>query len=161
MNERKALEADELGIVDALVQLSFLIQHVLGRVASSYELTVVHLRLLGILRDREPAMLELARYMNLDKSSVSGLVDRAERRGLARRVTTSADGRVVRVTLTPDGRRLATVASEEIGRQVNAVVESLPEAGRTQLAGLVRQILFADAARHGVDLLARVVGKDE
>jgi MarR family len=36
--------------------------------------------------DREPGMLELARHLELEKSSLSGLVDRAESRGLVERI---------------------------------------------------------------------------
>ena len=85
MSYRRASGGDEFGVVDGLVQLSFLIQMVLSEVAAGYALTVAQMRLMGILRGREPAMLELARFMSLDKSSVSGLIDRAERRGLVER----------------------------------------------------------------------------
>jgi DNA-binding MarR family transcriptional regulator len=46
----------------------------------SRDLSIPATRLLGVLRDREPTMLELAQLLELDKSSVTGLVDRAERR---------------------------------------------------------------------------------
>ena len=68
-----------LGFVDALVQLSFLVQSVLTKAAAGHALTLPQVRLLGILRDREPGMQQLARHLGLDKSSVTGLVDRAER----------------------------------------------------------------------------------
>ncbi len=47
--------------------------------------SLTRVRLIGILRDREPGMLELAQHINLEKSSASGLIDRAERRGLVAR----------------------------------------------------------------------------
>src|SRR3954462_10769404 len=71
--------------VDVLVQLSFLVQGVLGRIAAEHDLSLTQVRLLGILRDRRPGMLELARHLGLDKSSMTGLVARAEKRGLVRR----------------------------------------------------------------------------
>ncbi len=101
----KGQQAD-LGILDGLVQLSFAIHRVLGRVADAHELSLVQLRLLGILRDREPGMQEIATFLELDKSSVTGLIDRAERRGLVRRASTPDDGRAVRVALTEQGREL-------------------------------------------------------
>ena len=60
--ERKAGEraGEGLGLADGLVQLSFLVQATLGAVAAEEELSIVQVRLLGILRDREPGMLELA-----------------------------------------------------------------------------------------------------
>ncbi|GHF33280.1 hypothetical protein FHX82_005262 [Amycolatopsis bartoniae] len=50
-------------------------------VAAEHELSVVQLRLLGVLRDRRPGMLELGAHLGLDKSSMTGLVSRAEKRG--------------------------------------------------------------------------------
>ena len=72
-------------LVDGLVELSFAVQSVLSDVASANDLSVPQLRLLGVLRDRQPGMLELANFFGVDKSSMTGLVDRAERRGLVRR----------------------------------------------------------------------------
>jgi DNA-binding MarR family transcriptional regulator len=77
------MSEDDLGIVDALAQLTFLVQGTLARRAAEYELSIIQMRLLGVLRDRTPAMNDLAKILELDKSSLTGLVDRAERRGLA------------------------------------------------------------------------------
>ena len=65
--------------IDAVVELSFAIQGVLGELAAEHDLSLTQLRLLAILRDREPTMLDLARHLKLTKSSVTGLIDRAER----------------------------------------------------------------------------------
>jgi MarR family transcriptional regulator, lower aerobic nicotinate degradation pathway regulator len=81
-----------------------LIQATLARLASEHEVSLIQVRLLGILRDREPGIVELADVLNLDKSSVSGLVDRAQRRGLVERASAkSSDGRAIRVLLTSAG----------------------------------------------------------
>ncbi len=156
MDENTEPVGEELGIVDGLVQLSFLIQAILSRVAANHDMTPVQLRLLGILRGREPAMLELARYLNLDKSSVSGLIDRAERRGLVKRTTTSVDGRVIRVRLTDDGQRLADVGAAEVGRQIDALVAGLPDAARIQLATLANQLIRRNADTQNIDLGADI-----
>src|ERR1700691_3430438 len=67
-----------LSPADGLAQLSFLIQGILERRAREQDLSIIQIRLLGVLRDRRPTMNELARLLGLDKSSVTGLVDRAE-----------------------------------------------------------------------------------
>ena len=69
-------------LLDALVQTSFTVMAMLEPVAAEHDLSLTQLALLAILRDREPTMAELAGYLGLDRSSVSGLVDRAEKRGL-------------------------------------------------------------------------------
>src|SRR5580658_10100008 len=97
-------DTDAASLTDALVELTFLIHATLTRLASEYDVSLIQVRLLGILRDREPGIVELADVLNLDKSSVSGLVDRAQRRGLVERASsTSTDGRAIRVLLTDHG----------------------------------------------------------
>ena len=120
--------AEQGDTVDALVQLSFLVQGVLARMASEHDLSLIQVRLLGILRDRRPGMLELARLLGLDKSSMTGLVGRAEKRGLVRRSPSPHDGRAVLVSLTPLGHRLAEQCGSGIGRSVTALTERLTPA---------------------------------
>ena len=139
-----------LGFVDGLVQLSFLVQSVLAKAAARHDLTVPQVRLLGILRDREPGMVQLARYLGLDKSSVTGLVDRAERRGLVQRDADVDDGRGIRVSSTALGRQLTEQVSAEIGAQVVALGSSLSAADKRMLTRLVGQILTTqDSAAPG------------
>src|ERR1700742_21543 len=101
-----SIPAGRLSPVDGLAQLSFVVSGLLERRAAERDLSLAATRLLGVLRDREPTMNELARLLQLDRSSVTGLVDRAERRGLVTRVPSAADRRSVLVRLTPEGRAL-------------------------------------------------------
>jgi DNA-binding MarR family transcriptional regulator len=103
------------------------------------------MRLLGILRDREPGILALARQLELDKSSVTGLVDRAERRGLVERVADPDDGRAVRVRLTKAGRALAARGAEEVGDELLAATTGLSEPQRRQIAALLSRVVAATA----------------
>ena len=67
-------------MIDAAVMLSFAVTAVLNKVAAEHDLSLTQLRLLGVLRDRQPTMTQLAEFLGLDKSSVSGLVERAVQR---------------------------------------------------------------------------------
>ncbi|MGW4673929.1 MarR family winged helix-turn-helix transcriptional regulator [Streptomyces sp. NPDC004324] len=131
------------GTVDALVQLSFLVQGVLARVAAEHDLSLVQARLLGILRDRRPGMLELARHLGLDKSSMTGLVTRAEKRGLVRRESSPDDGRAVLVGLTPLGRQLTDRCAAEMERHVAALTSSLTPAEHAGILTLSAKLLRA------------------
>jgi MarR family transcriptional regulator, lower aerobic nicotinate degradation pathway regulator len=154
---RSARRGVDLGLPDGLVQLSFAVHGALGRVADELELSLVQVRLLGILRDREPGMLEVATFLSLDKSSVTGLVDRAERRGLVRRTSTRDDRRAVRVALTERGRGIALKFAKHLERELGALVEGLSEIDRKRLSVLASQVVFNDAQRllPGVSLLPR------
>src|SRR5258706_1120586 len=137
----------DLGLLDGLVQLSFAVHGALGRVAERHDLSLVQVRLLGILRDREPAMLELAIFLNLDKSSVTGLVSRAEKRGLVKRATTPEDRRAVRVALTAKGRELVHAFAKQVERELGALVEDLSVADRKRLSALASQVVIDEAQR--------------
>ncbi|QMU76660.1 MarR family transcriptional regulator [Streptacidiphilus sp. PB12-B1b] len=138
--------ANDLGIVDGLVQLSFLVQGTLGQVAAEHGLSIVQLRLLGVLRDREPGMQELARHLGLDKSSMTGLVDRAERRGLVRRAASPHDGRAVRVSLTPQGVDLALAVTADAGRRIQDLAAGLDDEERSQLSRLAGSLVAGTSA---------------
>jgi DNA-binding MarR family transcriptional regulator len=141
---------DRLSTMDALAQLSFLIYGTLADVAGEQDLSVIQTRLLGVLRDREPTMQELGRFLGLDKSSISGLVDRAERRGLVRRTPSVEDRRAVRVSLTDAGRTLGGQAAVEFGARVDAYVVGLSTAEREQLTRLATRVVADDARRRAL-----------
>ena len=142
---------EDLGIVDGLVQLSFLVQGILARAADGYDLTVVQIRLLGVLRDREPGMSQLARLLGLDKSSATGLVDRAARRGLVTRNAVPGDRRAATVALTDAGRRIAEEIAAEVDRQLNQAVSGLTDTGRKRLSLLASRVVRHEAAGLGLD----------
>lgn len=135
----------DISAVDALAQLSFLIQNGLAEIAGAHELSLIQTRMLGVLRDREPTMNELGRYLGLDKSSISGLVDRAERRGLVRRAASPHDRRAVRVSMTEDGRALAREVEGAFEARVEAYVRGLPIADRAELARLAARVVVNNA----------------
>ncbi len=150
------MAARELEPADALAQLSFLIQANLAARASEQDVSLIQARLLGVLRDRTPTMNDLAKLLGLDKSSTSGLVDRAARRGLVARVPSSVDRRVVQVELTAAGRALATRVARRFQNDVEGMLDLLPSRERATLVSLVSKFLVTYASTHGVDLFDTV-----
>ena len=144
--------AEQLSTVDGLAQLSFLTLGLLERRAGDHAISIIQTRLLGVLRDRTPTMNELATLLGLDKSSATGLVDRAERRGLVTRVPSSSDRRVVLVDLTDAGRALVAEVAAGFEADVATLLEPLLPADRSSLTRLVSRLLVAQAAANGVDL---------
>ncbi len=146
-------EIDTIDTIDTIAQLSFLTQGALERCAGAHGISVIQARLLGVLRDRKPTMNELARLLGLDKSSASGLVDRAQRRGLVRRLPSQIDRRSVRVALTDAGRELVETVAAEFRQDMTAVLDLLAPQDRAALTRMLSAALIAHAADHGVDLL--------
>ena len=127
-------------LVDGLVQLSFAVQSVLADAAGANDLSVPQLRLLGVLRDRRPGMLELATLFGVDKSSMTGLVDRAEQRGLVRREPAEHDRRSVLVSITPAGRTLATEVEAVVYRRISSLVAPLSARDQAGFERLVTRL---------------------
>lgn len=91
-------------------------------------------------------MLELATFLNLDKSSVTGLVGRAEKRGLVRRISTQKDRRAVNVIITPRGRELAQKIERQVEREVEALVRDWSDADRKKMSALASRIVTTSRA---------------
>ena len=140
----------DLGLVDALAQLTFAVQGAFGRIAAEYDVSVPAARLLGIVRDRQPTIGELARYLQLDKSSVTGLVDRAAERGLVVRAASPADRRSVRVAITAAGRKLIDQGAKALEAEIAVLVADLTPAQRTRLSQIASRVVATDARRRGL-----------
>ena len=134
---------DPLTTMDALVQLAFLTQRILSATGAEHDLSIIQIRLLGILRDRQAGMLELGGHLGLDKSSMTGLVSRAENRGLVQRSPSPHDRRAVLVSLTPLGQQLITQCAAEINRRITELTDHLSTAERTQLTALATTLVHS------------------
>jgi DNA-binding MarR family transcriptional regulator len=130
-------------VMDALVQATFQVTGVLSRVGAENDLSLTQLRVFGILRDRRPRVTELAAHLGLDKSTISGLIDRAEKRGFLARARSADDRRAVEVFLTPDGHAVTERLYDEIRRELEPMLAGLDAEQRTQLGGLLRLTLAA------------------
>jgi len=133
--------ASQQELIDALVRTSFTTMAVLTRIAAEHDLSLTQLRVLAILRDRRVTMGELRSYLGLDKSTVSGLVDRGEKRGLLRRAPSPRDGRGVDVFLAPAGTQLAERGEAEIARALAPMTGALSPAETRRLAALLDRML--------------------
>jgi MarR family len=87
-------------------------------------------------------MQELSKLLNLDKSSVTGLVDRAEHRGLVRRIPAIDDRRTIRVSLAPSGRRLVGTVAAAFAADVKSATASLSDQEQRQLSMLATRVVY-------------------
>jgi DNA-binding MarR family transcriptional regulator len=133
--------ASQQELVDAVVMTSFATMAVLTRIAAEHDLSLTQLRVLAILRDRRVKMSELTNFLGLDKSTVSGLVDRAEKRGLLQRAPNPHDGRGVDVFLAPSGMRLAERGVAQVAQSLSPMTSALTPAEGRRLATLLERML--------------------
>jgi DNA-binding MarR family transcriptional regulator len=132
---------DAAALIDALVQTAFMTMAVLNEVAAENDLSLTQLRVLAILRDRRVGMTALAEYLGLEKSTMSGLVERAEKRGLLERAPSKEDGRGVEVSITSAGMKLAERTYAHVEKSLLPLIGTLGAAERARLRGLLERML--------------------
>jgi DNA-binding MarR family transcriptional regulator len=90
-------------------------------------------------------MAALADYLGLEKSTMTGLVDRAEKRGLLERAPSASDGRAVDVFLSPDGADVAERLYAQVERSLAPMTGELGPAGQRRLQSLLEQLIGFDS----------------
>ena len=142
--QARVIEQD--GLVDALVQAAFVTMAVLNKVGADNDLSLTQLRVLAILRDRRLRMTSLADYLGLEKSTMTGLVDRAEKRGLLERAPNTSDGRAVDVFLSPAGAELAERLYAQVRQSLSPMTSELAPGGQRRLQTLLERLLARPGA---------------
>ena len=69
---------------------------------------------------------QIAKYIMVNSSTVTGIIDRLEQKGLVQRSRISTDRRVITVTLTDKGRELAEHAPPPIQEKMVEGLQKLP-----------------------------------
>jgi len=109
--------------------------------------------LLGVLRDRTPNMATIAEHLGLDRSSVSGLIDRAELRGLVARTASTEDGRVTMVHITAAGLDLGRQLADAVTAQFDGLLAGVAPAEVDRIVGVAESLVAAATrlrgGRHG------------
>jgi DNA-binding MarR family transcriptional regulator len=86
-------------------------------------------------------MSDLAAHLRVDPSTVTRTLQRMEAADLAKRVPDDDDGRVVKVRLTEEGRRLHGIVAGRRAEIINAVFQRFAAADREQLVELLERFI--------------------
>jgi DNA-binding MarR family transcriptional regulator len=121
----KAADGTPADAASGLIQLSGLVQFLYARISERHDLTPVQARLLCMLAEGPMGMAELARCFGVEKAALTGLVDRVERRGLAKRTPVHGDRRALHVTPTDAGRRTAAAFHGEVTAELESLLSAL------------------------------------
>ncbi len=132
---------EHLGAADGLIQLSRMVQGIHARISDRNDLTPVQARLICVLAFGPRGMAELAQCFGVEKATLTGLVDRAEQRGLVRRSPVPGDRRALRVTLTDTGRQAATAFHAEPTEELNHLLSPLAPRDREHLRRAMAKII--------------------
>ncbi len=110
MNKRPDTIAE---IIDNLRRVFQVVNEQSKKAEKKTGLTGPQLWAIKTIAQEEPIMVsEIARLMYLHPATVVGILDRLEKQGLAARIRSTEDRRVVRVELTTQGRALVKKAPE-------------------------------------------------
>jgi len=93
-----------------------------------YSVTAAQLNCLLSLHESGPLPLShIAKLIMVKSSTVTGIIDRLEQKGLVERVRTSRDRRVITIQLTEAGTRLANNAPPPIQQKIMDGLKKLPK----------------------------------
>ncbi|WP_219909756.1 MarR family winged helix-turn-helix transcriptional regulator [Pseudoduganella armeniaca] len=129
------------GLTDALVPTAFVTMALLNKIGAENDLSLTLLRVLGILWDRRPRMTELADHLGLEKQTMSGLIARAEKRGLVGRAPNAVDGRATDVFLTGEGAKLVQRLHGQMQQALAPLTGRLSATDQRQLQELLERML--------------------
>jgi DNA-binding MarR family transcriptional regulator len=130
-----------LDAADELIQLSRLVQDIHARLAQRHGLPPVQAKLLCVLAFGPRGMAELAQCFGVEKAALTGLVDRAERRGFVSRSPVPGDRRALRVTLTSSGRRAASAFHADTSAELNQLLSPLSPGDRDNFRTALAKII--------------------
>lgn len=104
------------------------------RVFKPFGITEVQFNVLNVLEEQPDGVSqrELSDILVVDRSNVTGLIDRMEKAGWVQRLAVPGDRRAYRVKLTGSGRRLWTRANVAYLAACKTVTARLPTAPRQQ-----------------------------
>lgn len=123
-----------------LVHLSTLIHRRYAQICADHDLTTAQAHLLCAVKDAPRGLSELGPLLGLARPGLSGLIDRAESRGLVQRITSATDRRALTLASTPLGKRTADALWADVGTRLPEVLDHLPPTDRADLARLVAAV---------------------
>jgi DNA-binding MarR family transcriptional regulator len=133
-----------LGLTTALARVAFLVNAAYVDTSREFGFSPQQGQFLCVLRPGPCGMGEVGTVMGLAKSTVTGMVNHAERQELVRRETDPDDSRAVMVSLTPHGRAVADRFYRDGSRRIARLAASLTEPERLTLAALLGRVADAN-----------------
>ncbi|MCM3882832.1 MarR family winged helix-turn-helix transcriptional regulator [Frankia sp. R82] len=128
----------------ALVRLSYLVNSLYADVCAHHGLSVAQAQLMCVLKDQPRGMGEISAMLRLDKSSVTGLAQRVERRGYLTRAMSATDRRAITVSLTPTGKERTDAFYDEVSERLTDLATHIPARDRDHLTRIATLLVLDD-----------------
>lgn len=112
------------------------------KLRSQYELTSPQLVCLRAVVEHGPlTVTEIAHQVFLSPSTVVGILDRLEARGLVKRERDTIDRRVVHILPTPSGRQVVTRAPSALQDGLHDALKGLPKLEQATIALALKRVV--------------------
>ena len=128
-------------LASALVQTMHLLQDLHAETSRPLGLTPQQAHLLCVLLGGPLGMTELSRILSIERSSLTSMVDRLERRDLVARIPNPTDRRAYQIELTDPGLALAHDAHNAFTTRIDALTADLTPTARRTLTTTLTSIL--------------------
>jgi DNA-binding MarR family transcriptional regulator len=138
---RAAAQTPEQELASALVRTMHLLQDFHAESSRPLGLTPQQAHLLCVLLAAPLGMTELSRILSIERSSLTSMVDRLERRHLVTRTASATDRRACLIELTDAGRSLAHDAHDAVVARIESLTASLPASTRRTLTTTLQSLL--------------------
>jgi DNA-binding MarR family transcriptional regulator len=106
------------------------------KIQKEYGVSIPQLMCLDYLGEKEDfrsTQGNIARYLNLNSSTMSGIIDRLEKKGYVARLPNPSDKRTVYISLTSKGSKLLEESPQLLHHQLSKKLEKLPEDNLKQI----------------------------
>lgn len=135
------VKADVDQVLEAIIYLSTETRRVTKELARRANVTGPQLTVVKLLETiGDLSLSELSDKIRAQNSTVTGIVDRMEREGLAQRVRSTEDRRVVRIRLTDKGAKLAREIPVEPMEILRTALGGLTAAETRELLRLMTKV---------------------
>jgi DNA-binding MarR family transcriptional regulator len=127
----EALPQDMARFVEAAVAI---VNRVDARLKRAAEVTLAEYSVLWIIEcETQPRMVDIAAKLKCNRSNMTQLIDRMQRRGLVKRIIDPKNSRGFLVTFTAEGKNRYWKANREYGEAVRSAREEAAAHGYTDL----------------------------
>lgn len=133
--------ASDTELTGALVQLMHLLQDLYAETSRPLGLTPQQAHLVCVLLMGPQGMTDLSRILSIERSTLTNMVDRLERRTLVARIAHPTDRRACQIDLTDAGRDLAHEAHEAVTARIGQLTAALPATTRATLTTTLQTLL--------------------
>ena len=116
---------------DILIQIRKIVRSInleSKKIQKEYGVSIPQVLCLNYLHNAENSQAtqrELKRFLNLNSSTVSGIIHRLEKKGLVARLPKSGDKRVVHIALTSAGDKLIAIMPSLLHEQLSDKLQAL------------------------------------